>query len=387
MKSSQLTAELDNKARRLGFELVGTCAAGPAAGFERFSDWLASGRAAGMDYLADQARAREHPRYVLDKCQSILMLGMPYRTVEPCSTKEGQGAVARYAWGRDYHDIIHQRLRALRRFHEELTPCAAVRGVVDTAPLMEREFAQRAGLGWFGRNSLLINTRLGSYFFLAALLTSEELELDATPQTDRCGSCRACIDACPSGALGEDRQVDARRCLSYLTIEHRGSIPSEFRPAVGNRAFGCDACQEVCPWNRPPEPPRPISTETELFPVEGMNPLDLPELFSLDDEGFRRRFRKTPLWRAKRQGILRNAALVLGNQATLRVTESMLKTLSLGLGEDDPVVRAACAWALGRCKCDENQANRAVALLEKRLDIENDTEVVNEIRLALADDQ
>ena len=228
--------------------------------------------------------------------------------------------------------------------HEKLTPDAAIRGVVDTAPLLEREFAHQAGLGWFGRNSLLIDDRLGSYFFLAALLTSEKLEHDSTPQAGRCGTCRACIDACPTGALGEDGQVDARRCLSYLTIEHRGSIGNEFRQAIGNQAFGCDVCQEACPWNHTSEPPRPISAETELFPAEGMNPLDLAELFTLDDESFRGRFRGTSPARAKRAGILRNAALVLGNQASLRVTEHMLKALAAGINDTEPVVRAASAW-------------------------------------------
>ncbi|MBN2293521.1 MAG: tRNA epoxyqueuosine(34) reductase QueG [Pirellulales bacterium] len=349
MHSGQLTAELKNHARRLGFELVGACAAEKPACFERFTSWLASGRAAGMDYLAEQAAAREHPQNVLESARSILMLGMSYRTVAPNPPQTEQGSVARYAWGRDYHDIIHQRLRALRRFHEQLTPSAAVRGVVDTAPLLEREFAHQAGLGWFGRNSLLINEQLGSYFFLAALLTSEKLEYDSPIQTDHCGTCQACIDACPTGAICEDRQVDARRCLSYLTIEHRGAIPDEFRQAVGTRAFGCDACQEACPWNRSRQPPKPISAEAEFFPAEGMNPLELTELFTLDDEGFRRRFRKTPLWRAKRSSILRNAALVLGNQASLRVTEPMLKALNIGIGDNDPVVQAACAWALKQC--------------------------------------
>ena len=383
MEPNRLTAELKSEARRLGFELVGACAAARPAGFERFSAWLASGRAAGMDYLANHAQAREHPQRVLEAARSILMLGMSYRTAQPRPPQAGQAAVARYAWGRDYHEIIQQRLRALRRFHEELTPGAAVRGVVDTAPLLEREFAYNAGLGWFGRNSLLLDERLGSYFFLSALLTSEELEHDV-PQTNRCGTCRACIDACPSGALGEDSMVDARRCLSYLTIEHRGSIPSQFRPAVGNRAFGCDACQEVCPWNRPSDKTPSATAEAELFPAQGMNPLELAELFALDEEGFRKRFRGTPLGRAKRQGILRNAALVLGNQATLRVTKTLLKTLAVGINDDEPVVRSACAWALGRCQYDEGQCDEAAAVLGRRLEQEGDAEVANEIRLALA---
>ena len=384
MESSRLTAALKEEAVRLGFELAGACPAVGPPGIARFRQWLASGRAAAMDYLADRADAREHPRHVLEGARSILMLGMSYRTVEPVPPDNGQAAVARYAWGGDYHDIIHERLRALRRFHEKLTPGAAVRGVVDTAPLLEREFGQMAGLGWIGRNSMLLNKRLGSYFFLAALLTGEELVHDNPFEENHCKTCRACIDACPTGALGEDGMVDARRCLSYLSIEHRGPIPVELRESFGNRVFGCDACQEACPCNRPSDENSSTTADPAFFPCEGMNPLRLAELFALDEAGFRRRFRGTPFWRAKRQDVLRGAAIVLGNQAASsqaspRLTEDLTKMLVGGLGDSEPVVRAACAWALGRCAC----AASATAL-EKRLEQEADADVASEIRSALA---
>jgi epoxyqueuosine reductase len=180
--------------------------------------------------------------------------------------------------------------------------------VVDTAPLLERRFAQLASLGWIGKNTILINERFGSWFFLAALLTTEDLEYDEPAAADHCGSCRACLDACPTGALVAPYRLDARKCLSYLTIESRGPMPAEYRSACGDRLFGCDACQEACPWNRA----TPATAEPAFQPGPEMNPLELGELLSMDEAAFRRRFRHTPLWRAKREGILRNAAAVVG---------------------------------------------------------------------------
>jgi len=231
---------------------------------------------------------------------------MNYRTVEPAATGPGQARVSRYAWGDDYHDVVRRRLGELAEFLRRLAPAASVRGVVDTAPLLERQFGRLAGLGWIGKNTMLINRRLGSWFFLAALLTTEELDYDRPTQTDHCGSCRACLDACPTGALAGPYHLDARKCISYLTIESRGPVPDELHAAVGDRLFGCDACQEACPWNRR----TPATAERAFHPGPGMNPVNLAELCSLDEEGFHRRFRHSPLWRARREGILRNAAVV-----------------------------------------------------------------------------
>ena len=238
------------------------------------------------------------------------MLAVNYRTEKPVATGPGQGRVSRYAWGADYHDVIHRRLGRLADFHRQLTPAARVRGVVDTAPLLERDFARLAGLGWIGKNTMLVNLRLGSWLFLAALLTSEVLDYDEPYSADHCGSCRACLDACPTGALVDAYRLDAQRCISYLTIELRGVMPPELREPLGDRLFGCDACQEVCPWNRR----APVTPEKAFQPGAGMNPIDLADLFALDDAGFRNRFRKTPLWRARREGLLRNAEIVLENE-------------------------------------------------------------------------
>ncbi|MGD0383241.1 MAG: tRNA epoxyqueuosine(34) reductase QueG, partial [Thermoguttaceae bacterium] len=195
-------------------------------------------------------------------------------------------------------------------FHRRLVPHCYIRGVVDTAPLLERAFAQRAGFGWIGKNTLLINERFGSWIFLAALLTTEKLQFDEPTLISRCGSCQACLDACPTGALEAPYRLDARKCISYLTIESPGPIPPKLRQACGDRLFGCDACQEVCPRNHG----TPTSSEKTFQPQEGMNPVRLAELSALDEAGFRRRFRNTPLWRIKLDGLLRNAAMVLENQ-------------------------------------------------------------------------
>jgi epoxyqueuosine reductase len=371
MTPASLTAALKAEAARLGFELAGVCPAVRPPGLDRFRQWLEAGYAGQMHYLAQRAQAYEHPRHVLDGVRSLVMLAANYRTVEPVEAGPGQGRVSRYAWGSDYHDRLHERLQALAEVHRQLAPEAVVRGVVDTAPLLEREFAQLAGLGWIGKNTLLLNRQLGSWFFLAALLSGAELQYDSPMEHDHCGTCRACLDACPTGALVEPYQLDARRCISYLTIELREPIPSSLRPALGDWLFGCDVCQDVCPWNRR----APASLDEAFQPRPTANPVDLAELFSLDDEAFRRRFRHTPLWRAKRRGVLRNAALALGN----RPDASSLPALALGLNDSDPMVRGACAWAL-----KQFNAEAARDALRERLDQEEDAEVRREIVEELA---
>jgi epoxyqueuosine reductase len=296
-----------------------------------------------MRYLASRATAYLHPRHVLDGVRSILMLAMPYRTAEPQPAKAGQGRVSRYAWGQDYHDLIWRRLDELARWLESRRPGCRVRGVVDTAPLLEREFALLAGLGWVGKNTLLLNKELGSWFFLAALLTDVELSYDEPYSADHCGTCTACLDACPTDAFVAPYVLDARKCISYLTIELREQIPTELRPGIGDWLFGCDVCQDVCPWNTR-EHNAAHTDELAFQPVPGMNPVDLVELFNLDDEAFRTRFRHTPLWRARRRGLLRNAAIALGN----RPTDAALPALRKGLNDSEPLVREACQWALSK---------------------------------------
>jgi epoxyqueuosine reductase len=371
MEPGPLTAALKQKALDLGFQLTGTCPAVTPVGYDRFRQWLAAGYAGEMRYLTDRADARRHPRFVLDGCRSLLMLAAVYPAAGLSRAGSGEGKVSRYALGDDYHDLLRARLHQLAGYHRQLVPGAGVRGVVDTAPLLEREFAQLAGLGWIGKNTLLLNRRLGRWFFLAALLTSEALSYDPPVETGHCGTCRACLDACPTGALVDAWKLDARRCISYLTIELAGPIPPDLRLPLGDWVFGCDICQEVCPWNH-----RAVAGgEADFPPAPDRNPAELAPLFFLDDAAFRSRFRHTPLWRPRRRGLLRSAALILGN----RPHEVSLAALAHGLGDAEPLVRGACAWALGRCS---RPAGREA--LHLQLMVETDDEVRLEICAALA---
>jgi epoxyqueuosine reductase len=371
MDTLGLTELLKDRAGELGFSLCGVCPAVPPPGLGRFDEWLAAGYAGQMHYLADRRDAYNRPQSVLDGARSILMLALNYQTAKPTTCQPGQGRVSRYAWGTaDYHDLIHGRLSILADWLRAQVSGACVRGVVDTAPLMEREFAQLAGLGWIGKHTLLLNRRLGSWFFLAALLTDLELEYDAPHTADHCGTCRACLDACPTSAFPRPHVLDATRCISYLTIELKEAIPVEKRSSIGDWLFGCDICQEVCPWNND----APTTGEHAFQPVKDNNPLDLVALFDLDEPAFRKRFRHTPLWRPKRRGLLRNAAIILGNHRTSAAIPALVK----GLNDDDPLVRASSSWALGNYS--ETLAGRA---LQSRQAIEEDSMVLAEIAAAL----
>jgi epoxyqueuosine reductase len=371
MNEVELTAKLKTAAAGLGFSLSGVAPAVTPTGTARLDDWLAAGYAGQMHYLADRREAYEHPRHVLDGARSVLMLALEYGTAEPVAPEPGAGRVSRYAWGpADYHDIIRERLHRLADLLREWQPAAQVRGVVDTAPLLEREFAQLAGIGWIGKHTLVLNRDRGSWFFLAALVTDLELDYDAPHETDHCGTCRACLDACPTDAFPQPYVLDASRCISYLTIELKAALPVELRSGVGDWVFGCDVCQEVCPWNS-----HATHNPQALFePLPENNPLDLIRLFALDDAAFRKRFRHTPLWRPKRRGMLRNAAIVLGN----RPTPAAIPALVRGLNDDESLVRGAAAWALGSFNDP-----LAVAALQNRQREEEDAEVLSEIRSAL----
>jgi epoxyqueuosine reductase len=370
MNSPSFSEDLKQEASRLGFDFCGIAPAVSPPGAERLWNWVKSGYAGEMSYIPERAAAYVQPEHVLDGARSIVMLGMNYRTTDPVESEAGQGRVSRYAWGTDYHDVIRARLADLAKWISQQQPAYKVRGVVDTAPLLEREFAQLAGLGWIGKNTLLINRQMGSWFFLAALLTDLELEYDEPHQTDHCGTCRACLDACPTNAFVDEYVLDARRCISYLTIELRSAIPNELRAGVGDWLFGCDVCQDVCPWNRF----APESREPLFAPAAEMNPVELTALFDLSEAAFRERFRYTPLWRAKRRGLLRNAAIVLGNRPhPLAVT-----ALTRGLNDEEPLVRGACAWALGNF-----DQPGSLAALQARAAIESDETLTGELKAAI----
>ena len=332
------------------------CAVAPAIDSRGYSDlvrWIDAGYAAGMDYFANRLQAYKNPSGVLEGAKSVLVLAYPYPAGEDTSAEDSPpkinvGKVARYTWlGADYHDLIHPKLKRLSRLVRKHFPDCNARGIVDTAPLLEREFAQLAGLGWRGKNTLLLNKQLGSYFFLACLLVDIELPADEPHHADHCGTCTACLDACPTDAFPSPGVLDASKCISYLTIEHRGEIDPELRDGIGDWLFGCDVCQEVCPWNRKPAR---RSQFNEL--IQAQTSIELVELFYQGDEEFRERFRKTPMWRTRRRGILRNAAIVLANQGQA----SALDALRRGARDEDSVVRKTCLWAIEKIErcCDDS---------------------------------
>ena len=362
--------EIKQAARSAGFDLVGIAPAVSPAGFGPLQTWLEQGYAGQMLYIERRKEAYAHPGTVLDGVKSIVMLGANYRTAEPGAAGPLDGRVSRYAWGRrDYHDVLRERLKMLAGQIETARPGAVTRGIVDTAPLLERDFARLAGLGWFGKNTLLINKQAGSWLFLSALLVDFELEYDAPHAASHCGTCTRCLDACPTDAFVAPYVLDARKCISYLTIELREPIPVELRAGMGEWVFGCDVCPDGCPWHRK----APVKADPDFEPRAELSPLNAAELLRLGDAEFRQRFRGTPLSRPKRAGLLRNAAIVLGNSGDQRAVPALAQALN----DAEPVVRGACAWALGQLG-----GNLSLAALSERLEIETDPLVLAELAAA-----
>jgi epoxyqueuosine reductase len=369
---SSLTRAVKDAAHHAGFDLVGIAPAVSPAGFSQLQDWLRAGFAGEMHYMPRREAAYSHPRHVSASVRSLIMLGMNYRTSDAPAAPPNSGRVARYAWGTtDYHDLLRERLRNLADDIHRLSPGCVTRGVVDTAPLLERDFARLAGLGWFGKNTVLINKRLGSWLLLAALLTDLDLEPDAAHGTSHCGTCTRCLDVCPTNAFTGPYVLDARKCISYLTIELKSTIPPDLRDGIGEWLFGCDLCQEVCPWNRK----APASHEPAFQPVSDLRPADCISILEMSREEFHQRFATSPLERPGFDGLRRNAAIVLGNHGD----PSAVAALMAVLHDDAAVVRGSAAWALGKI----SGAQARHALLD-RSRIEQDPDVREELQRALA---
>ena len=341
-------------ARECGFELAGMTPAEPLTeDSQRYLDWVDRGMAGAMGYLTDRrATLRTDPKLLLPNARTIISVGKLYNGPEPRSIEvdhQDRGWVSRYAWGADYHDVVHAGLEGLV---EKLGPSHEYKICVDTAPLLERSYARQAGLGWIGKNTCLINQEIGSFVFLGEILTSLELEPDSPP-ADRCGTCRRCVDACPTQAIApQGYEVDARRCIPYFTIELRGSVPEYMRSGIGQHVFGCDICQDVCPWNRR----APVSAEP-LFEPDHFAP-SLDELARLTEDEFRQNFRTSPILRAKHKGFLRNVAIAMGN-SKLEKFRGPLERLA---GFPDQVVAEHARWALGQLEIAETTLPHDAAL-------------------------
>jgi epoxyqueuosine reductase len=303
-----LTTELKRRAHEEGFDVVGVAAAGKARTAPALGGWLDAGMHGEMGYMARTRDLRSDPRQLLPGCRSVVAVAMSYRQQRPDSTSfsvdDGRVWVSRYAWGRDYHRILKKRLLRLGRWLAERRPGCAWRATVDTAPVLEREWAARAGLGWIGKNTMLLNRELGSELFLGLLLTDVELDSDRQ-RTEHCGTCTACLDACPTGAFPEPRMLDARRCVAYLTVEHRSQIPGELQPGVGSMIAGCDICQEVCPWTRK----APTGLHPEFAPNDARFRPRLADLEALDKEGYRSWRQGSALNRVSHPQFRRNLAV------------------------------------------------------------------------------
>ena len=323
----------------LGFDLAGITALGPMETAAQFDEWIERGYAGEMDYLRRGAEKRRDSRLPLDGATHAIVVGLNYGGREP------SGPVARYARGDDYHDVMTGKLSELHRWLEsELGRSITGKPYVDTGPILERDLARRAGLGWIGKNTNLVNPRIGSFFFIGALLVDVELEPDAPFAADRCGSCTRCLDACPTDAFVHEHVLDARKCISYLTIEARGGIPDEFRHQIGELAYGCDICQEVCPWN--------IRFAQELEQEEfrprdfnNRSALELGrELLTMSEEAYRQTFKGSPMKRAKRRGLARNATVLLGNLGD----ERDLPLLESLRASSEPMLSEHSRWAMRR---------------------------------------
>jgi epoxyqueuosine reductase len=367
--AAELTRLAKAHAFALGFDLAGVAALGPAESAPVFEEWLRAGHAGTMDYLARGAEKRRDTRRPLPGTTHALVVALDYGGGEP------SGPVARYARGDDYHDVMEAKLRELhRRLERDAGRTILGKPYVDTGPILERDLARRAGLGWFGKNTNLLNPRLGSFFFLGALVLDVELAPDAPFEADRCGTCTRCIDACPTEAIVAPRQLDATRCISYLTIELKGEIPLELRERIGSLIYGCDICQEVCPYNHKFAREQSEPSFAARAAISGKDASTLArELLAMSQPEFSSAFAGSPMKRAKLRGLKRNAVVALGNAGD----PSALASLSAALSDEEPLVRAHAAWALGQI------GSEAAGPLQSRATVESDPHVFAALRSAL----
>ncbi|MYF99691.1 tRNA epoxyqueuosine(34) reductase QueG [Candidatus Poribacteria bacterium] len=369
-----LTQQIQSRAHELGFELVGIIPAEESQTIQRYREWITNGYAGKMGYLERHLPLKEDTRKLLQETKSVISLAMNYYTLDPSKAlaeDPSRGQISRYAWGDDYHDVIRERLLLLVEFIKDTAETELKSRVfVDSGPILEREYAQKAKLGWIGKNTNLINWRSGSWYFLAEVLVSVDLESETATLRGSCGTCTKCIEACPTDAFVEPNLLDSRLCISYLTIELKDSIPKELRSRMGNLIFGCDICQEVCPWNSKAIP----TTEPAFQPREGNLVPELLTLVDMTQSEFSKKFKGSPIKRAKWKGFLRNVIVAIGNWGSRAAVPALKKALV----DEEPLVRSHAAWALGQIG-----GKTAEQALEAQMACEVDIEVISEIQDAL----
>lgn len=373
-RTRALTRQIKTQGTALGFDLVGVSPVRIPAHGESFAEWLRRGYQGDMGYMGRTAEKRLHPGEFLPWARSIVSVALNYNTPYGRGPEcQGiRGWISRYAWGDDYHDVMEGKLtRLLEYVRAEAGPEVHGRIFVDAGPVMDREAGARAGIGWFGKNTNLLSMTIGSFFFLGEIFLNLELEWDR-PMRDRCGQCRLCLDACPTNAFVGPYVLDARKCISYLTIELKGAIAPELRPLMGTHIFGCDICQDVCPYNTKVKPTR----ERAFHPREALHAPELIPLLSLTEQDFKAKFAGSPILRAKRRGFLRNVCVALGNLKRPEAVPALTRTLR---DDPDPLVRGHAAWALGRIRTPE-----AEAALRAAGSRETDPAAVDEIQSAIA---
>ena len=333
METHALKSAVQREAKRLGFDACRFAPAVPPPHADAFRQWFDDGNAGEMAWLGKNADRRTNPQLVLPGAKTIIVLARNYAPASGVPAPDYQ--IARYAWGEDYHEVLTPRIREL----EQILAAhgGQQRSYVDTGPVLERDYAALAGLGWHGKSTMVISRELGAFFFLGALLTTLEIPPDES-SVDRCGRCTRCIAVCPTAAITAPYQLDARRCVSYLTIELKGAIPEELRPLIGNRIYGCDDCAAVCPWNRFAK----ASTEARFAAKDFAYSMKLRDFLELDDTAFRELFRGSPIKRIKRRGFLRNVCVALGNTGT----NADLPALQKATNDPEPLVAEHAVWAI-----------------------------------------
>jgi epoxyqueuosine reductase len=351
------SAAIKQRAREIGFDLCGIAPTHAFPELRFFRDWIDRGYAGTMGYLPRSAERRSDVRRVMPSARSVIMTGAVYHGGQPYSTERHDplgGEVARYAWSEDYHAVLGQRLESLIAWMRERSPAPfEARPYVDTGPVQERIYAQYAGLGWIGKNSCVINPEVGSWMLLGAIICSLPLEPDS-PGLDQCGTCTLCLEACPTAAFVEPHVLDATRCVSYLTIEHRGSIPEAYREGIGNHLFGCDICQEVCPWNGAPVP----TSDPSWSAREDLNLTSLISLWRQGDEELAQFIGTTPMTRAGVVGLRRNLAVALGNSGDRRALDVLLEAPAAADTRTDPLVLEHVAWAQSKLASGRSMIGR-----------------------------